>query len=37
MTNKMLYVLDKAYKRYRKTGRFILPLSKFEYHTPEGI
>ncbi|TMO53085.1 major capsid protein P2 [Pseudoalteromonas phenolica] len=37
VTNKMLDVLDKAYKRYRKTGRFILPLSKFDYRTPEGI
>ncbi len=37
VTNKMLDVLDTAYKRYRKTGRFILPLSKFDYRTPEGI
>lgn len=36
VTNKMLNVLDKAYKRYQETGRFILPLSNFDYLTPQG-
>ncbi|PCH95663.1 MAG: hypothetical protein COB83_08060 [Gammaproteobacteria bacterium] len=36
-TNVMLDVLDKLYKKFQQTGRFIFDLSKFEYRSPAGI
>ncbi|WP_102796760.1 major capsid protein P2 [Bowmanella denitrificans] len=30
-------MLDKAYKRFRKEGRIVIPLSKFEMRSPAGI
>lgn len=36
-SNVMLDVLDKAYQKFQKTGRFVLDLSKFEYRTSQGV
>jgi hypothetical protein len=36
-SNAMLDMLDKAYQKHQKEGRFTLDLSKFEYRTSQGI
>ncbi|WP_405600451.1 MULTISPECIES: major capsid protein P2 [unclassified Pseudoalteromonas] len=35
-SNEILNVLDKAYKKFQTTGRFVLELSKFGYRTAQG-
>jgi len=36
-TNVMMDILDKAFQKFQKTGRYIFDFSKFEYRSPAGI
>jgi hypothetical protein len=36
-SNAMMDLIDKMYKKFQATGRFVFDFSKFEYRTPQGI